>query len=93
MTALPHDRIKHLKLIQNIITCMAGNSARMKTWAVSLATVFVLSGVTGTSHWLMVWAGPSRLSRWVSWTPDTCTSSGATENYTGRRGRWVRQTV
>ena len=54
MTALPHDRIEHLKLIQNIITRMAGNSAQMKTWAVSLVTaVFVLSGVTDTSHWLM----------------------------------------
>ncbi len=32
---------------------MAGNSAQIKTWAVSLVTaVLVLSGVTGTSHWL-----------------------------------------
>ena len=54
MTALPHDRIEHLKLIQNIITRMGGNSAQMKTWSVSLVTaVLVLSGVTDTSYWLM----------------------------------------
>jgi len=54
MTPFPSERIEHLKLIQNIITRLAGNSAQMKTWSVSLVTaVLVVSGVTDTSHWLI----------------------------------------
>ena len=47
-------RIEHLKLVQGVISRMAGNSAQLKTWAVSLVTaVTVLSGLADKPHWLL----------------------------------------
>ena len=41
-------------MVQGAVTCMAGNSARMKTWAVSLvAATIVLSGLSDDPHWLI----------------------------------------
>ena len=45
---------EHLKLVQDIIARMAGNSVQMKTWAVSLVTAtFIFSGLSGDPHWLI----------------------------------------
>jgi len=47
-------RIEHLKMIQGVVSRMAGNSAHMKTWAVSLVTAtLVFSGVSDHPHWLV----------------------------------------
>ena len=41
-------------MVQGVVTRMAGNSAQMKTWTVSLVTaVFVFSGVSDDPHWLI----------------------------------------
>ncbi len=41
-------------MVQGVITRMAGNSAQMKTWAVSLVTAaYVFSGVAADPHWLI----------------------------------------
>ncbi len=54
MTTEAQDRIEHLKMIQGVITRMAGNSAQMKAWAVSLVTAaFVFSGLSDDPHWLI----------------------------------------
>lgn len=46
--------VEHLKMVQGVVTRMAGNSAQMKTWAVSLVTAaFVFSGVSDDPHWLI----------------------------------------
>lgn len=49
-----HKTIEHLKMVQGVITRMAGNSAQMKTWAVSLVTAtIVFSGLSDDPHWLI----------------------------------------
>ena len=49
-----YKRIEHLKLVQGIVARMAGNSAQMKTWSVSLVTVtIVFSGLSDDPHWLI----------------------------------------
>ena len=46
--------LEHLKMVQGIITRMAGYSMQMKTWAISLVTaVFVFSGLSDGPHWLI----------------------------------------
>ncbi len=46
--------VEHLKLVQGVVARMAGNSAQMKTWAVSLVTAsFVFSGLSDEPHWLI----------------------------------------
>ena len=46
--------IEHLKMVQGVINRMAGNSAQMKTWAVSLVTaIFAFSGLSNDPHWLV----------------------------------------
>lgn len=46
--------VEHLKLVQSVIARMAGNSAQVKTWSVSLVTaVVVLSGLSDDPHWLI----------------------------------------
>jgi len=46
--------VAYLQMVQGIITRMAGNSAQMKTWAVSLVTAaYVFSGVSTDPHWLI----------------------------------------
>lgn len=51
-------KVEHLKMVQGVITRMAGNSAQMKTWAVSLVTaVIVFSGLSEKPHWLIAMAG------------------------------------
>ena len=45
---------EHLKMVQGVVTRMAGNSAQMKTWAVSLVTAcLVFSGLSDDPHWLI----------------------------------------
>lgn len=45
--------VEHLKLVQGVVARMAGNSAQMKTWAVSLVTAaFIFSGLSDDPHWL-----------------------------------------
>ena len=45
---------EHLKMVQGVVTRMAGNSAHMKTWAVSLVTAtIVFSGLSDNPHWLI----------------------------------------
>lgn len=41
------DTIEHLKLIQNIITRMAGNSGQMKRWTMALVPVVAAFGKFG----------------------------------------------
>ena len=54
MTDVPQNGVEHLKLVQGVVTRMAGNSKQMKTWAVSLVTAaFVFSGLSDDSHWLI----------------------------------------
>ena len=54
----PHVPVEHLKLVQGVVTRMAGNSALMKAWAVSLVTAaFVFSGVSDDPHWLIAVGG------------------------------------
>lgn len=46
--------VDHLKMVQGVVTRMAGNSAQMKTWAVSLVTAcLVFSGLSDEPHWLL----------------------------------------
>ena len=46
--------VAHLQMVQGVVTRMAGNSAQMKTWAVSLVTAaYVFSGVSANPHWLI----------------------------------------
>ena len=46
--------VEHLKMVQGIVTRMAGNSAQMKTWAVSLVTAtLAFSGLSDNPHWLI----------------------------------------
>ena len=41
-------------MVQTIVTRMAGNSAQMKTWAISIVTaVVVFSGLSESPHWLI----------------------------------------
>ena len=48
------NTIAHLQMAQDVITRMAGNSAQMKTWTVSLVTAaFVFSGLSDNPHWLI----------------------------------------
>ena len=50
----PQRTVEHLKLVQGVVVRMAGNSAQMKTWAVSLVTAaFVFSGLSDDPHWLI----------------------------------------
>lgn len=45
---------EHLKMVQAIVTRMAGNSTQMKTWTVSLVTAtFAFSGLSKDPHWLV----------------------------------------
>ena len=54
MTDDPQMVVEHLKMVQSVVTRMAGNSAQMKTWAVSLVTAaFVFSGLSDDPHWLI----------------------------------------
>ena len=49
---------EHLKLVQGVVSRMAGNSAQMKTWTVSLvAACIVFSGLSNDPHWLIGVAG------------------------------------
>jgi len=48
MAELNEDRIKHLELIQDVIARMAGESARMKQFA--LAAVGVLASTSAATH-------------------------------------------
>ena len=44
----------HLQMVQAVIARLAGNSAQMKTWTVSLVTAaYVFSGVSADPHWLI----------------------------------------
>ena len=46
--------VEHLKMVQGVVTRMAGNSVQMKTWSVSLVTAtFVFSGLSESPHWLI----------------------------------------
>ena len=50
----PQRAVEHFKLVQGVVTRMAGNSVQMKTWAVSLVTAaFVFSGLSDDPHWLI----------------------------------------
>ena len=50
--------VEHLKMVQAVITRMAGNSAQMKTWAVSLVTAAIIfSGLSDKPHWLIAAGG------------------------------------
>lgn len=50
--------VEHLKLVQGVVTRMAGNSSQMKTWAVSLVTAaFIFSGLSDDPHWLIAVGG------------------------------------
>ena len=52
--AMADHKVEHLKMVQGVVARMAGNSAQMKTWAVSLVTaVVVLSGLSDDPHWLI----------------------------------------
>ena len=45
-------------MVQGVIARMAGNSAQMKTWAVSLVTAtIVFSGLSEDPHWLIAAGG------------------------------------
>ena len=47
-------KAEHLRMVQGVVARMAGNSAQMKTWAVSLVTAAVVfSGLAGDPHWLI----------------------------------------
>ncbi len=51
-------KIEHLKLAQGVVTRMAGNSAQMKTWAVSLATAtLIFSGISDDPSWWIAVGG------------------------------------
>ncbi len=50
----PQRTVEHLKLVQGVVSRMAGNSANMKTlsiWAVGLPHVY--SGLSDDPHWLI----------------------------------------
>ena len=50
--------VEHLKLVQGVVARMAGNSAQMKAWAVSLVTAaFIFSGLSEDPHWLIALGG------------------------------------
>ncbi len=52
------QKIEHLKLIQGVVTRMAGNSAQVKTWSVSLVTaVVVFTGLSDNPHWMIALGG------------------------------------
>lgn len=54
MTDDPSMRVEHLKMVQGIVARMAGNSAQMKTWAISLVTAtLAFSGLSDDPHWLL----------------------------------------
>lgn len=58
MSATSPHTVEHLKMIQDVVTRMAGNSAHVKTWAVSLVTAaFVFSGLSDNPHWLIALGG------------------------------------
>jgi len=48
MADLPEDRIKHLEMIQDVIARMAGESARMKQFA--LTVVGIVTSATVATH-------------------------------------------
>jgi hypothetical protein len=49
------NKIAHLQMIQSVITRMAGNSALLKGWAVTLvAASFALAANDGKHHFIMV---------------------------------------
>ncbi len=51
----PQHTVAHLQMVQGVITRMAGNSAQMKTWTVSLVTAaYVFSGIATDPHWVQV---------------------------------------
>ncbi len=53
-----HNKVEHLKMIQDVTARLAGNSVQMKTWAVALVTsVFVFSGLSQDPHWLIAVGG------------------------------------
>ena len=44
--------------MQSVVTRMAGNSAQMKTWAISLVTaIIVFSGLSEDPHWIIGFGG------------------------------------
>lgn len=52
----PNDRIKHLELIQAVVSRMAGNSSTLKGWTVTLvAALIALAAKDGNPVYL--WAG------------------------------------
>ena len=64
-----YEMVEHLKMVQNVVARMAGNSAQMKTWAVSLVTaVIIFSGLSNDPHWLISAGG--FVSILAFWTMD-----------------------
>ena len=58
MSESDHRTTEHLKLVQSVVARMAGNSAQLKTWTVSLvAACIVFSGLSDDPHWLIGVAG------------------------------------
>lgn len=54
MTDDPSMMVEHLKMVQGVVARMSGNSAQMKTWAVSLVTgTLAFSGLSDNPHWLI----------------------------------------
>ncbi len=53
--------VAYLQLVQGVIGRMAGNSARMKTWAVfRTSAAYAVSGVSAGPHWLIGAGGAMR---------------------------------
>ena len=58
MNGDPEHRVEHLKMVQGVISRMAGNCAQVKTWTVSLVTaVFVFAGLSDERDMLIGVAG------------------------------------
>ena len=58
MSGDPGDKVEHLKMVQGVISRMAGNCAQVKTWTVSLVTaVFIFAGLSDKQNIMIGVAG------------------------------------
>jgi hypothetical protein len=48
--AMPPEQVKHLELIQAVITRMAGNSALLKGWSVTLSSALIGWAAASNAH-------------------------------------------
>jgi hypothetical protein len=59
------NKIKHLEMIQNVVTRMAGNSFLLKGWSVTLVSALIALSAAGTDRRFMLIAFFPSIMFWI----------------------------